>query len=126
MDSLIAFLHLLQELTSPCLAARSAGEKRLWASGEWSHLFAGRGRAYSQGLERAWKRNFRHLFIFDGAAALIELSLLVFGVRYLGGRWQEILAVVQRFQSFLLPGVVLLVLLVLLVLWLWLYNCRRR
>lgn len=65
------------------------------------------------------KMPYRHLFIFDGAAALVELPLLVYGVRYLGGRWQEILALVQRFQGFLLPG------LVLLALGLWLYSRWR-
>lgn len=65
------------------------------------------------------KMPYRHLFIFDGAAALVELPSLVYGVRYLGGRWQEILAVVQRFQGLLVPGVVLL------VLGLWLYSRRR-
>jgi membrane protein DedA with SNARE-associated domain len=59
---------------------------------------------------------YRHLFIFDGAAALVELPLLVYGVRYLGGRWQEIVLLVQRFQGFVLPGFVLL------VLGLWLYS----
>lgn len=65
------------------------------------------------------KMPYRHLFIFDGAAALVELPLLVYGVRYLGGRWQEILALVQRFQGFLLPG------LALMGLGLWLYSRRR-
>ena len=56
---------------------------------------------------------------FSSLLALVELPLLVYGVRYLGGRWQEILALVQRFQGFLLPG------LVLLALGLWLYSRRR-
>lgn len=51
---------------------------------------------------------YRHLFLYDGAAALVELPMLVYGVRYVGGRWEEILAQIQRFQGFLLPGVVLL------------------
>ena len=34
----------------------------------------------------------------------------MYGVRYVGGRWEEILALVQRFQLVLLPGIVLLVL----------------
>ncbi|WP_156955216.1 DedA family protein [Polaromonas glacialis] len=65
------------------------------------------------------KMPYRHLFIYDGAAALVELPLLVYGVRYVGGRWQEILALVQRFQGFLLPC------LVMLALGLWLYSRRR-
>lgn len=65
------------------------------------------------------KMPYRHLFVFDGAAALVELPLLVYGVRYVGGRWQEILEVVQRFQ---LP---LAVCVVLLVVGAWLYRRRR-
>jgi membrane protein DedA with SNARE-associated domain len=30
-------------------------------------------------------------FLFDGLAAAVELPLLVYGVRYLGGRWGELL-----------------------------------
>lgn len=63
---------------------------------------------------------YRHLFIFDGAAALVELPLLVYGVRYLGGRWHEILALVQRFQGF---GVAVLM---LFALGLWLYARKRK
>lgn len=55
------------------------------------------------------KMPYRHLFIFDGAAALVELPLLVYGVRYVGGRWQEILALMQRFQGVLVPVSILLV-----------------
>lgn len=51
---------------------------------------------------------YRHLFVFDGAAALVELPLLVYGVRYVGGRWQDILDSVQRFQAVLIPAVLLL------------------
>ena len=54
------------------------------------------------------KMPYRHLFVFDGAAALIELPLLVYGVRYVGGRWHEILDGVQRFQGVLIPAVLLL------------------
>jgi membrane protein DedA with SNARE-associated domain len=55
------------------------------------------------------KMPYRHLFIYDGAAALVELPLLVYGVRYVGGRWEEILALMQRFQGVLLPVFVLLI-----------------
>jgi membrane protein DedA with SNARE-associated domain len=65
------------------------------------------------------KMPYRYLFIYDGAAALVELPLLVYGVRYVGGRWEEILALFQRFQGVLLPG------LLLLVLGVWLYRSRR-
>lgn len=67
------------------------------------------------------KIRYRHLFVFDGAAALVELPLLVYGVRYVGGRWQDIVAGVQRFQSVLLATVAVLVT-ALLILYLW----RRR
>lgn len=66
------------------------------------------------------KMPYRHLFIFDGAAALVELPLLVYGVRYLGGRWQDILAQLERFQAVLVPGVILL------GLGLWIYSRRRK
>ena len=49
---------------------------------------------------------YRHLFLYDGLAALIELPLLVYGVRYVGGRWEEILAVVHQFQFLLVPALV--------------------
>ena len=52
---------------------------------------------------------YRHLFVFDGAAALVELPLLVYGVRYVGGRWETILAGVQRFQAVLIPAVLIVV-----------------
>lgn len=55
------------------------------------------------------KMPYRHLFVYDGAAALVELPLLVYGVRYVGGRWEEILALMQRFQGVLLPVFVLLI-----------------
>lgn len=63
---------------------------------------------------------YRHLLVYDGAAALVELPLLVYGVRYLGGRWQDILALLQRFQAVVVPGIALLA----LALGLWL--CARR
>jgi membrane protein DedA with SNARE-associated domain len=65
------------------------------------------------------KMPYRHQFIFDGAAALVELPLLVYGVRYLGGRWESILAHAQGLQGPLIGTVVLL------VLGAWLYARRR-
>jgi membrane protein DedA with SNARE-associated domain len=59
---------------------------------------------------------YRYMLIYDGAAALVELPLLVYGVRYIGGRWEQILALIQRFQGFLLPALLLLALAV------WLYS----
>jgi membrane protein DedA with SNARE-associated domain len=53
---------------------------------------------------------YRHLLVFDGLAALLELPLLVYGVRAVGGRWQQILDAVQRWQGFVLSGAVLLAL----------------
>jgi len=67
---------------------------------------------------------YRQLLLFDGAAGLIELPLLVYAVRLVGGRWQDILAAVQRWQSVLLP--VLLALAVAGCLLLWLRRRRRR
>ena len=63
------------------------------------------------------KMSYRHLFIYDGLAAALELPLLVYGVRYVGGRWQEVLGLMQRSQGVIIPALLLL----LLVLW-W---CRR-
>ncbi len=45
------------------------------------------------------KLPYRQLLLFDGAAALIELPLLVYSVRFVGGRWHEILALFERFQG---------------------------
>lgn len=52
---------------------------------------------------------YRHLLVFDGAAALLELPLLVYGVRAVGGRWQQILEFVQRWQGIVLAAAALLV-----------------
>jgi membrane protein DedA with SNARE-associated domain len=52
------------------------------------------------------KMPYRHLFVYDGLAALVELPLLVYGVRYVGGNWEEILALVGRFQGVLVALVV--------------------
>lgn len=65
------------------------------------------------------KMPYRHLFVFNGLAALIELPLLVYGVRYVGGRWQEILAALQQMQAYLLPAAALAVLV------LWAFARRR-
>jgi membrane protein DedA with SNARE-associated domain len=52
------------------------------------------------------KMPYRHLFVYDGLAALIELPLLVYGVRYVGGRWEEILALVHQFQGFIVSALI--------------------
>jgi membrane protein DedA with SNARE-associated domain len=67
------------------------------------------------------KMPYRYMLVYDGAAALVELPLLVYVVRYVGGRWEEILAAIQRFQAFVVPALVVLV-----ALGLWLYSRRRR
>lgn len=51
------------------------------------------------------KLSYRHLFIYDGLAAMIELPLLVYGVRYVGGRWEEIQAMLHQFQLYILGAV---------------------
>src|SRR5512133_1891589 len=53
------------------------------------------------------KTPYRHLFIYDGAAALVELPILVYAVRYVGGRWQDIVAALRPFQALLLPALLL-------------------
>jgi membrane protein DedA with SNARE-associated domain len=63
---------------------------------------------------------YRHLLVYDGAAALVELPLLVYAVRYVGGRWEQILALIQRFQAIALPILVLL----LVAAGVWLYSRR--
>lgn len=65
------------------------------------------------------KMPYRYLLVYDGAAALLELPLLVYAVRYVGGNWEQILAQIQRFQGFALPALVVLV-----VLGVWLYKRR--
>lgn len=62
------------------------------------------------------KLRYRQQLLFDGAAAAVELPLLVYGVRYLGGRWEEIVAQLQRLQGALLAALVLLALAAWLVL----------
>lgn len=63
------------------------------------------------------KLPYRHLFIYDGLAALIELPLLVYAVRYVGGRWQVILGHLEHFQAYIIGALALA-----LVVWL----IRRR
>ena len=53
------------------------------------------------------KLPYRYLFIYDGIAAMIELPLLVYSVRYVGGRWQEILTYVEHFQIYIVGAIVL-------------------
>jgi membrane protein DedA with SNARE-associated domain len=63
---------------------------------------------------------YRTFFGFNGLAAAIELPLLVYGVRFVGGRWQEIMATIERFQVALLIGLAAVALLALAM------RARRR
>jgi membrane protein DedA with SNARE-associated domain len=63
------------------------------------------------------KIRYRHFFVFDGAAALIELPLLVYAVRAVGGRWQTIRDGVLQWQGVLLPALALVLLLGALLYW---------
>lgn len=102
---LMAMQHAVQRWGPACLFAVR------FMPGMRSALFFAAG-----SMKLAW----RHLFVFDGLAALIELPLLVYGVRYIGGRWEQIFEVVQRYQGALIAGVLLLALAA------WLYRRRRR
>lgn len=53
--------------------------------------------------------SYRSLFLYDGLAALIHLPLVIFGVRFVGGRWREALPYLAQVQNFLLAGLVVLV-----------------
>lgn len=53
------------------------------------------------------KLPYRYLFIYDGIAAMIELPLLVYAVRYVGGRWQEILGYLEQFQMYIVSAILL-------------------
>ncbi|MBS0317736.1 MAG: DedA family protein [Proteobacteria bacterium] len=64
------------------------------------------------------RMRYRDLFVFDGLAALVELPLLVYGVRYVGGRWQQVLEMLHHLQVYL----VLLAALAVAIWWWW----RRR
>ena len=59
-------------------------------------------------------------FLFDGAAALVELPVLVYGVRFVGGHWEQILEWIHAGQGWLVGAV-----LVLLVAW-WLRSRLKR
>lgn len=51
------------------------------------------------------KLPYRQLFIYNGAAALVELPLLVFAVRYVGGHWEQILQWLRDAQGYLLAAI---------------------
>ena len=119
---LLAHRHLARMVPPARLAAMQATMRR-WGPG---YIFAVR---FMPGLRTAMlfaagslKMPYRHLFVFDGAAALVELPLLVYGVRFLGGRWELIVAQLQAWQGVLLPA--LLAAVALLVVWR--VRARRR
>ena len=45
---------------------------------------------------------YRTFFLYDGLAAAIELPALVYGVRFVGGHWQQILEMIKEGQVWLL------------------------
>ncbi len=51
---------------------------------------------------------YRYLFLYDGLAAAIEIPLLVYGVRAIGGNWQRIVDALQRWQGVLWPALAVL------------------
>jgi membrane protein DedA with SNARE-associated domain len=61
---------------------------------------------------------YRTFFVYDGLAAAVELPLLVYGVRFVGGRWQQILGAIEQFQVYLLSALALLALVFLARRWL--------
>ncbi len=66
------------------------------------------------------KMPYRHMLVFDGAAALVEIPLLVYGVRYIGGRWEDIASALQGYQGLIAP------MLLVAALAAWLIARRRR
>ncbi len=54
------------------------------------------------------KIRYRTFFLYDGLAAAIELPALVYGVRFVGGHWEQILAWIHAGQGWLVGAVVLL------------------
>lgn len=63
---------------------------------------------------------YRQQFLFDGLAAAVELPLLVFGVRYVGGRWEELVPRSPWVQGAAVAGAAVLLLAA------WLLRRRRR
>lgn len=55
------------------------------------------------------KMPYRHLFIYDGLAAAVELPLLVYGVRYVGGNWERIKDMLGGAQLWLVAAVLVVV-----------------
>jgi membrane protein DedA with SNARE-associated domain len=120
---LLAHRHLARMVPPARLVAMQATMRR-WGPG---YIFAVR---FMPGMRTALlfaagslKMPYRHLFVFDGAAALVELPLLVYGVRYLGGRWELIVERMQEWQGIALPAIAVLAVVFSLVLW---WRARRQ
>jgi membrane protein DedA with SNARE-associated domain len=64
---------------------------------------------------------YRQQFLYDGLAAAVELPLLVYGVRYLGGNWEQLLP-----SSGLLQGALVAVVVAAVVATLWWLRRRKR
>ncbi len=60
---------------------------------------------------------YRDLWLWDGGAALVEIPLLVWAVRAVGGNWQLLADAALRWRGVLLPLLALLLAVVLLTLW---------
>jgi membrane protein DedA with SNARE-associated domain len=52
---------------------------------------------------------YRQQFLFDGMAAALEVPLLVFAVRYVGGKWDELVASSPCLQGALVAAALLLI-----------------
>jgi membrane protein DedA with SNARE-associated domain len=55
------------------------------------------------------KLRHRDLWLYDGLAGAVEIPLLVFTVRAVGGQWQAVVEQLQRWQSVLVPAALALV-----------------
>lgn len=53
--------------------------------------------------------SYRSLFLYDGLAALVHLPAVIFGVRFIGGRWQEAVPYLTQIQNVLLSGLAVIV-----------------
>jgi membrane protein DedA with SNARE-associated domain len=76
----------------------------------WGHRFGARllrtGVLFAAG---SLKLRHRDLWLYDGLAGAVEIPLLVFTVRAVGGQWQAVVEQLQRWQSVLVPAALALV-----------------
>ena len=91
--------RLAARLLPPDRLSRAQARMVRWGS---AYLFAVR---FMPGMRSALlfaagslKMPYRHLFLFDGGAALIEVPLLVYAVRHVGGRWEDIVALLHAWR----------------------------